>query len=81
MFVKSVTSQTDEDIRLMLEQLLTEFLDSLVYESKEVSVTRRSAGLSILIHKLLANDLQPGKVSYLYVICNTCIGTVVKIFD
>lgn len=66
-FVKSVTSQTDEDTHLMLEQLLTEFLDSLVYEGKEVSVTRRSAGLSILIHKILANDMQPGKVSYLYI--------------
>jgi len=66
-FVKSVTSQTDEDIHSMLEQLLTEFLDSLVYEGKEVSVTRRSAGLSILIHKILANDMQPGKVSYLYI--------------
>jgi hypothetical protein len=73
MFVKSVTSQTaecnlssDEDIQLMLEQLLTEFLDSLVCEGKEVSVTRRSAGLSILIHKILANDMQTGKVIYLY---------------
>lgn len=66
-FVKSVTSKTDEDMQLMLEQLLTEFLDSLLYEGKEVSVTRRSAGLSILIHKILANDMQPGKVSYLYI--------------
>jgi hypothetical protein len=67
LFVKSVTSQTDEDIHLMLEQLLTEFLNSLICEGKEVSVTRHSAGLSILIHKILANDMQPGKVSYLYI--------------
>jgi hypothetical protein len=71
-FVKSVTSQSaecnlssDKDIQLMLEQLLTEFLDSLVRGGKEVSVTRRSAGLSILIHKILANDMQTGKVIYL----------------
>jgi hypothetical protein len=64
-FVKSVTSQSDEDKHLMLKQLLTEFLNSLVYEGKEVSVTRRSAGMSILVHKVLANDMQPGKVSYL----------------
>jgi len=74
-FVKSVTSQTDEDIHLMLEQLLTEFLDSLVYEGKEVSVTRRSAGLSILIHKILASDMQPGKVSYISS-CHKCFDMI-----
>lgn len=72
-FVKSVTSQTaecnllsDEDIQLTLGNFLTEFLDSLVCGGKAVSVTRRSAGLSILIHKMLASDMRTGKVVYLY---------------
>ena len=81
-FVKRVTSQNDDHMHVMLEQLLTEFLNSLLYGGNEISVTRCSAGLSILIHKILANDMQPGKVSYLYIFsCHTCFGTVDKLLD
>jgi hypothetical protein len=71
-FVKTVTSQTDEcnltsykDLCLMLEQLLTEFLQSVVHGGNKASVTRRSAGLSVLIHRIVASDMQTGKVRYL----------------
>lgn len=71
-FVKTVTSQTkkynhasDKDLHLMLEQLLTEFLHSIAHGGSKAPVTRRSAGLSILIHRIVASDMQTGKVSYL----------------
>jgi hypothetical protein len=83
-FVKTVTSQTavcnpacDKDVQLMLEQLLTEFLDSVVCGVSKASVSRRSAGLSILIHRIVASDMQTGKVSYLCK-CITCFGTVIQ---
>ncbi|XP_033607441.1 uncharacterized protein LOC111864554 isoform X3 [Cryptotermes secundus] len=67
-FVKTVTSQakernhaSDKDLHLMLEQLLTEFLHSIVHGGSKASVTRRSAGLSILIHRIVASDMQTGK--------------------
>jgi hypothetical protein len=83
-FVKTVTSQSAEcnltcvkDVQLMLGQLLTEFLDSLVCGGRKASVTRRSAGLSVLIHRIVASDMQTGKVSYLCK-CVACFGTVVQ---
>jgi hypothetical protein len=68
MFVKSITTAdykytSDKDVELMLGQLLTEFLDSVMCGGSKASVTRRSAGLSILIHRIVAYDMQTGKVS------------------
>lgn len=83
-FVKTVTSQTaecnqtsDKDVQMMLGQFLTEFLDSVVCGSSKASVTRRSAGLSILVHRIVASDMQTGKVSYLFN-CVACLGIVVQ---
>jgi hypothetical protein len=69
-FVKTITSQnkecncaSDNELHLMLDQLLTKLLHSVVHGSSKASVTRRSAGLSILIHRIVASDMRTGKVS------------------
>jgi hypothetical protein len=69
-FVKTIASQikqcnctSDNDLHLMLDQLLTKFLHSVVHGGSKASVTRRSAGLSILTHRIVASDMQTGKAS------------------
>ncbi|XP_069686859.1 uncharacterized protein [Periplaneta americana] len=64
-FVKNVTSDTNSECKkegqIMLRQYLTEFMDLLMCGGIKGSVTRRSAGLSILIHRIVASDMQVGK--------------------
>ncbi|XP_068085815.1 uncharacterized protein [Anabrus simplex] len=71
-FVRTITSPEEHrvlcnpkggqtEVKQLPTQLLVHFLDSLKRNTPRVSTTRRSAGLAILVHKVVANDMQPGK--------------------
>ncbi|KAJ9594155.1 hypothetical protein L9F63_014411, partial [Diploptera punctata] len=59
-FVKNVKSW-HKDVHLLLRDLLEQFLQSFESSSGKGSVTRRSAGLSILVQKIVTSDTEPGK--------------------
>lgn len=54
------------------EQLLDKFLQSLVV-NRASTVSRRSAGLAILVHKLITGDARPSKVVSRYILMYFCM--------
>nr|CAD7392070.1 unnamed protein product [Timema cristinae] len=56
------------------ERILTEFLDVLQEGSSAASVTRRCAGLAILVHKIVASDKQKNRP-----LLHLCVSRLLKI--
>ncbi|CAH0727014.1 unnamed protein product, partial [Brenthis ino] len=63
-----LTSLADElDVSKLPFSLLEEKLNDLFFEtSKMSSVTRRGAGLSIMVHRIVSNDIKKGKPLFHY---------------
>ncbi|KAK3907989.1 hypothetical protein KUF71_003121 [Frankliniella fusca] len=61
--VKTLTDQSDMELRELPHRLLMEFLHLLLEGStaKGTSVSRRSAGMAILVHRIVLGDQQPDK--------------------
>lgn len=61
--VKALTEQADMALRRLPHTLLMEFMSLLLEGStaKGTSVSRRSAGMAILVHRIVLGDQQPDK--------------------
>lgn len=69
--VRYLTASDDSQLRTIPHDLLTQFLQTVV-STKAATVSRRSAGLAILVHQLVSADMESGKVCFyiIYTICD-----------
>lgn len=58
-----MTASENSQLRVIPYDLLTQFLQTIV-STKATTVSRRSAGLAILVHQLVSADMESGKVGY-----------------
>lgn len=64
--IRYLTSSDSSQLRGIPHDLLTQFLQRVV-STKGATVSRRSAGLAILVHQLVSADMENGKVD-IYII-------------
>lgn len=76
--VRTLTDQSDVELRQLPHRLLTEFLHLLLEGStaKGTSVSRRSAGMAILVHRIVLGDQQPDKP-----LLHECISSLFNLLE
>lgn len=59
--IPTATSNKSETLLEILEKMLVQVLESVFVYSAKTSITRRSAGVGILVHRIVAMDSRPDK--------------------